>query len=149
MAENKDKELAYRVLRGKTPVLDVYFDGSYKIRTDIPEEERSESAKGFHRVFDNDLSIQAQEIIQGLREDCNYDGERNYSPPSDEYIKAYRVLEMFDRTPDFMDEEIDKDTEVEVFGGAEVPWGKIEDGFLSGATSVYICHGEVFSVYFN
>ena len=148
MAENNDKDLAYRVLRGKTPVLDVYFDGSYKIRTDIPEEERSESAKGFHRVFDNDLSIRVHEIVQGLREDSNYDGERHYSPPSDEYIKAYRVLEMFDRTPDFMDEEIDKDTEVEVFGGAEVPWGKIEDGFFSGVVSAYIKDGVIMGISF-
>ncbi len=148
MAENNDKDLAYRVLCGKTPVLDVYFDGSYKIRRDIPEEERSESAKGFHRVYKRESTIQFHEMVQSLREDSNYDGERHYSPPSDEYLKAYRTLEVFNQTPDYLDEEIDKDTEVEVFGGAEVPWGKIEDGFFSGVVSAYIKDGVIMGISF-
>lgn len=149
MAENNDKDLAYRVLCGKTPVLDIYFDGSYKIRTDIPEEERSKSAKGFHYMINV--------APEGWFEFWLYDKEHRvsnapderYAPPSDEYLKAFRILRKYDFTPDYMDEDVDKDTEVEVFGGAKVPWGKIEDGFFSGATSVYICHGEVFSVHFN
>ena len=138
MAENKDKELAYRVLCGKTPVLDVYFDGSYKIRTDIPEEERSESAKGFHRFFHDDETIEFQEMEQRYREDHNYYGEREYSPPSEDYLKAYRTLQMFDCTPEYMSERDRTEMEIQVFGGADVPWGRVIDGFLAGAVSVYI-----------
>ena len=138
MDENKDKELAYRVLCEKTPVLDVYFDGTYKIRTDVPEGERSHRAKKFHKWinvspegwFDFWLYDKEHRTLDGPDE--------RYFPPSDEYLKAYRVLRKYDFTPDYMDEEDDRDTEVEVFGGAEVPWGTIEDGCFAGAIGAYI-----------
>ncbi len=102
MAENNGKELAYRVFRDKTPVLDIYFDGSFKIRKDIPEEDRSDSAKGFHRAYNRDSTIKVLDIIQKARDRGSLGTQRCYSPPSDEYIEAYRTLQMFNQTPDYM-----------------------------------------------
>ena len=136
MEENNDKELAYRVIRDKTPILDIYFDGSYKIRTDIPEEDRSFSAKGFHNMLKY-TPIEDFEFWQEVKEGNPILNKMQYYPPSDEYLKAYRTLQMFDFTPEYMGERIRRETEVQVFGGAEVPWGTVAEGFYTGAISVY------------
>ena len=149
MAETNGKELAYRVFRDKTPVLDIYFDGSFKIRTDVPEEDRSDSAKGFHRVYSSDSTIEFQEYVQRSRERNNYYGKRQYAPPSDEYKDAYRTLQMFDQTPDYMNERVSRFTIVQVFGGAKVPWGRVDEGFHSGIVAAYIRGDGTVSAYFD
>ena len=148
MEENNDKELAYRVIRDKTPILDIYFDGSYKIRTDIPEEERSRGAKGFYTLLKY-TPIEEFEFWQEEKESSPYPDERQYYPPSDEYIKAYRTLQMFNYTPDYMSERIRRETEVQVFGSAEVPWGTVAEGFYTGTISVYERRDGTVSVSFR
>ena len=138
MAETNEKELAYRVLCDKTPVLDVYFDGSYTIRTDIPEEERSDAAQGFH----NWINIASDDFFAFWlydKEHRTLDGpDERYYPPSSKYSKAYRILRKYDFTPDYIDKENSRKTEVLVFGGAKVPWGTREEGNMTGAISAYI-----------
>ena len=138
MAETNEKELAYRVLRDKTPVLDIYFDGSYTIRTDIPEEERSDTAKGFHNLI-NIVPERCFEFWLYDKEHRTLDGpDERYYPPSSKYSKAYRILRKYDFTPDYIDKENSRKTEVLVFGGAKVPWGTREEGNMTGAISAYI-----------
>lgn len=135
MAENKDKELAYRVLSDKTPIVDVYFDGSYKIRTDIPEEDRGENADGRIRHLDENAE-NIREMVRGYLDYADHP-LLQYNAPSDEYLDAFETLETLMFTPDFMKKEYDSDIEVQVFGGADVPWGKFSEGFFAGAVSVY------------
>ncbi|MBR0225785.1 MAG: hypothetical protein IJL92_06990 [Thermoguttaceae bacterium] len=138
MAETNEKELAYRVLRDKTPVLDIYFDGSYTIRDDVPEEERSDAAQRFHNLMYN-MPEDWFAFWLYDKEHRTLDGpDERYYPPSDKYVEAYRILRKYDFTPDYMDEEHASNTEVLVFGGAKVPWGTREEGNMTGAISAYI-----------
>lgn len=138
MAETNEKELAYRVLRDKTPVLDIYFDGSYTIREDVPEEERSVAAIRFHNLMYN-MPEDWFAFWLYDKEHRTLDGpDELYYPPSDKYVEAYRILRKYDFTPDYMDEEEASCTEVLVFGGAKVPWETAEDGNITGAISAYI-----------
>lgn len=120
MNQTDDKPLAYCVLYDKTPIIDVYLDGTYRFRNDVSAEGETSRAAAYSNLLSRTLDI--HETFLEMEEDC-FPEEQSYFSSSPEYAAAFRVLRLFDLLPGA---DPSPNVEIQYFGEGK-PWVTLDE----------------------